>query len=87
MEIKGVNHKPYEKSIPPSIIFEVEISHVKWQEAIVGVHGWLEADDGKIIASVNEVPKELKAGEIGARDSIHDSGFKEEVYRTRVLHH
>ena len=36
MEIKGVKCKPYEKSALPSIIFEVEIGHIKYQEAIIG---------------------------------------------------
>lgn len=86
MEIKIVEPKPYEKSALPSIIFEVEISHVKYQEAIIGVNGWLETDDGKVIASINEhIYEKPKASEIGARGSSFDSKFKEEIYRTRLI--
>ena len=86
MEIKNVEPKPYEKSALPSIIFEVEISHVKYQEAIIGVNGWLETDDGKVIASINEhIYEKQKASEIGARGSKFDSKFKEEIYRTRII--
>ena len=85
MEIKNVEHKPYEKSVLPSIIFGVEISHVKYQEAIIGVSGWLETDDGKVIASINEDIYEKRGDEIGARGSKYDSEFKDEIYRTRVV--
>jgi len=86
MEIKNAEPKPYEKSALPSIIFEVEISHVKYQEAIMGVNGWLETDDGKVIASINEhIYEKPKASEIGARGSKFDSKFKEEIYRTRII--
>ena len=85
MEIKNVEHKPYEKSVLPSIIFGVEISHVKYQEAIIGVSGWLETDDGKVIASINEDIYEKRGGEIGARGSKYDSEFKDEIYRTRMV--
>jgi len=86
MEIKGVKHEPYEKSVFPSIIFEVEIGHIRYQEAIIGVSGWLETDDGKVIASVNEhIYEKPKAREIGAKGSAHDPEFKEEIYRTKVI--
>jgi len=85
MEIKSVESKPYEKSVLPSIIFEVEISHMRYREAIIGVSGWLETDDGKIIASINEDIYEKGGGEIGARGSKYDSWFKDEIYRTRVV--
>jgi len=86
MEIKNVEPKPYEKSALPSIIFEIEISHVKYQEAIMGVSGSLETDDGKVIASINEhIYEKPKTSEIGARGSGFDSGFKEEIYRTRII--
>ena len=86
MEIKNVEPKPYEKSALPSIIFEIEISHVKYQEAIIGVNGWLETDDGKVLASVNEhIYEKPKASKIGARGSSFDSGFKEEIYRAKII--
>ena len=85
MKIKNVEPKPYEKSVLPSIIFEVDISHVKYQEAIIGVNGLLETDDGKVLANVNEYICELKTREIGARGSSYDSMFKEEIYRTGII--
>lgn len=86
MEIKNVKPKPYEESVLPSIILEVEISYVKYQEAIIGVNGWLETDDGKIIVSINEYIYEgPKINEIGAKGSRFDSMFREEIYKTRII--
>jgi len=85
MKIEKAIPKVYEKSVLPSIAFELEISHVKYKEAIIGVNGWLETDDGKIIASINEHNGTSKASEIGARGSKFDSEFKEKIYRTRVI--
>ncbi|MCW3132422.1 MAG: hypothetical protein N2V73_06880 [Candidatus Methanospirare jalkutatii] len=85
MRIEKITHNPYDKSVLPSIVFEIEIKHKKYQEAIIGVYGWLETDDGKIIASINEIPKESKAGELGARGSYLDKDFKEEIYKTKVI--
>ena len=68
MKIKNVEPKPYEKSVLPSIIFEVDISHVKYQEAIIGVNGLLETDDGKVLANVNEYICELKTREIAIQN-------------------
>ncbi|RKZ22338.1 hypothetical protein DRQ18_02720, partial [bacterium] len=86
MKIKNIEPKPYEKSVLPSIIFEVEISHVKYQEAIIGINGWLETDDGKILSSIDEhIYEKTKANEIGARGSSFDLRFKEEIYKTRII--
>jgi len=85
MEIRNVVSEPYEKSTPPSIIFEIEISYRKYQEAVIGISGWLETDEGKIIANINEHLYEPKASEIGARGSSFDSKFKEDIYKTRII--
>ena len=85
MRIESVKPEPYEKSALPGIIFEVEISHVKHQEAIIGVSGWLETDDGKVVSSINELCEEPKVNELGAKDSTFDSEFREEIYRTRII--
>ena len=85
MRIEKITHNPYDKSVLPSIVFEIEIKHTKYQEAIIGVHGWLETDDGKIVASINEIPKESKARELRARGSYLDKDFKEEIYKTKVI--
>ena len=86
MQIKNVVPKPYEKSISPAISFEVEIAHIKFQEAIVRVDGWLESDDGKILANVVGFTLEKsKSNEVGARDSGFDSKFKETVYNATLF--
>ena len=86
MEIKKIEPKPYEKSVFPGISFDVEISYIKYKEAIVGINGWLETDDGKIVAEIREeVPEKTKYGEIGARESSFDREFKEDVYRTTLV--
>jgi hypothetical protein len=86
MEIKSVAPKPYDKSIPPGISFEVSLSHIKYQEAIISVGGWLETDEKKIIANLIEVPeRKLTSTEIGAKESVFDSQFKEETYKTTVI--
>jgi len=87
MRIEKITHNPYDKSVLPSIVFEIEIKHTKYQEAIIGVHGWLETDDGKIVASINEIIEKPKATELGARGSYldRDSKDKEEIYKTKVI--
>lgn len=86
MKIENIVAKPYEKSILPSLSFEIEISHIKYQEAITGVSGWLQTDDGKIVAEINETIREKPASdEVGARGSNFDSQFKEEIYKTTLI--
>jgi len=86
MEIKKVLPKPYEKSILPGISFDVEIGYTKYEEAIISIGGWLETDDGKIIAEIREeVPEKAEYSEIGARDSSFDKRFKEGVYKTTLI--
>ena len=85
MRIEKISHNSYDKSVLPSIVFEIEIKHTKYQEAIIGVHGWLETDDGKIVASINEIIEKPKATELGARGSYLDKDFKEEIYKTKVI--
>ncbi|MDI6811115.1 MAG: hypothetical protein QMD80_05505 [archaeon] len=85
MKIEKITTKPYEKSIFPSISFEVEISYKKYKEAIIGLNGWLEADDGKIIAEVEEVAESIEPGYIAARKSSFDHQFKEEIRKATVV--
>ena len=86
MKIESIVEKPYEKSIIPSLSFEIEISHIKYQEAITGVSGWLQTEDGKIVAEINETIRENPASdEVGARNSDFDSHFKEEIYKTTLI--
>ena len=87
MRIEKITHNPYDKSVLPSIVFEIEIEHKKYQEAIIGVYGWLETDDGKIVASINEIIEKPKATELGARGSYldEDSKDKEEIYKTKII--
>jgi len=86
MEIKNVVTKPYEKSISPAISFEVQIAHVRFQEAIINIDGWIESDDGNILANLIEIlPDKLKSNELGARDSSFDSKFTETVYNTKLV--
>jgi len=84
MEILRVEPKSYEKSVLPAIRFEVELAHIKFQEAIVNIEGWVESDDGKILARVQEIPENLKS-EIRAKGSRFDSEFKNTVYTTNLI--
>lgn len=85
MQIKNVVVKPCDNTIHPAISFEVEIVHTKYREGLVSVDGWLESDDGKILANVFEVIPKEKLSEIGASDSIFDSKFKETVYNSTLI--
>ncbi|MCK4528538.1 hypothetical protein KAW18_14295 [candidate division WOR-3 bacterium] len=86
MKIENIVENPYEKSIIPGLSFEIKISHIKYQEAITGVSGWLQTDDGKIVAEIKETIRENPApDEVGARDSDFDSQFKEEIYKTTLI--
>jgi len=86
MEIKKIVPKPYDKSIFPSISFDVEISYGKYSEAIVNIGGWLATDDGKVIAEVKEeVIEPRRDSSIGARGSAFDKEFKEAIYKTTLI--
>jgi len=86
MEIKRVEAKPYEDSIPPGIIFDVEISYTKLIETIISVKGWLKTDDGKIIAAIHELPaRNIPKGEIGAKNTSYDDKIKGEIYKTIII--
>lgn len=77
MKIEEIDPKAYERSINPGIIFKVSISFTTYQEAITNVRGWLETDDQKILAEINEeVTESEDADNIGARGSAIDSQFK-----------
>lgn len=86
MQIKNVVTRPYEKSIPPGLSFEVDIEHIKFQEVIVNISGWVESDDGKVIANIVEVlPDKVKSNELAARGSSLDSMFTKTVYHTILV--
>jgi hypothetical protein len=86
MNIQNVTSSLYEASIRPGISFDVEITHTKYQEAIVDISGWLETDDGKIIAELKEdVSESSSSYEIGAKGSIFDKQFKDEIYKTKLV--
>jgi len=86
MEIKRVVPRPYEKCILPAMSFEVDIAHVKFQEAILGLEGFLESADGRILANIVEIKPEIATtSELGARDSSFDSRFKETVYNSTLV--
>lgn len=86
MEIKKVVVKPYGKSIYPGLSFEVEINHRKYEEAIIGVSGWLETDDEKIIAEINEAMIETsRSDDVGATGSRFNSKFEDKIYKVSVI--
>lgn len=86
MEIKNIEPKPYEKSVFPGISFDIEISYKKYEEAIVSINGWLETDDGKIVAEIREeVIGQVRYSEIGAKNSVFDKEFKEDIYKTALV--
>jgi len=86
MRIMSVAAKPPENILLPSILFEVEIGQVKYGEAIIGISGWLETDDGKIVAHVNEGASQGKrTSEVAARGSFRDNMFREEKYQTILI--
>lgn len=82
MNIKSVVTKPYEDSILPVLIFEVDIAHKKFQEAVISVEGLLESDDGKMLANaVGVTTEKSKSEEVGARDFSFDVRFTDTDYR------
>ena len=87
MNIKNIKPMPYDKSIFPGISFGVEINYEKYQRAILGVEGWLQTDDEKIIAEVRELvkPPFPAPREIGARESIHDGEWKATTIQTTLV--
>gem|GEM_PF-722847 len=88
MKIESVKLGPYERSLLPGLRLEVCISYKKNEQSIIGVNGWLQADDGKLISRIGEAPEELdvtRATEIAARGSSQDSTFREDIYKTVLL--
>jgi hypothetical protein len=84
MRIENAVPTVYEHSIPPGIIFEVRIAYVRFNEAVIGIEGWLISDDGKILAKVIEEGSP-KLDEIGARGSRYDTEFKEESFTSTLI--
>jgi len=87
MEIKQILCKPYEKSLFPSLKFDVEISYAKYQEAIIYIDGWIETDDGKIIAEIKEARQDISIPpcSLSAYGSSFDSHFEENIYKTILI--
>ncbi|HHT9144928.1 MAG: hypothetical protein Q7J76_11160 [Candidatus Brocadiaceae bacterium] len=86
MKIKNLIPKVYEKSFFPNLAIEVEIIYTKYKEAITSINGWLETDDGKTLAYVNEnMPDGTKENDIGASGTKFDADFKEEIYKTSTI--
>ena len=86
MEIKLVESQPYEKSVVPSIKFDVKIEHKKCQESIIGVNGWIESKNGKIITEISEIAVEdLKISHIMAKNSDYDPRFENGIYEVSFL--
>ena len=85
MQIKNVVAKPCDNTIHPAISFEVEIAHTNYREGLVSVDGWIESDDGKILANMFEVMPNEKLSEIGASDSIYNSKFTLTVYNSTLI--
>ncbi len=85
MEIKNIKPRPYVQSIYPSIIFEIEISYIVYQEAIIGMNGWLETDDKKIIAEINESTLGNQSVNLGAAGTSFDLQFGEGVHQTKLV--
>jgi len=87
MEIVSVKPKPYENSVFPGISFEVEISYEGNKQAIIGITGWIQTDDGKIIAEVREERSNLRvfflaASYVGEKDKDY---FKTMKYKTTLV--
>ena len=86
MNIEKVESNPYDKSIFPSISFEVEISRRKYHETIIGIGGYLMTDDNMIIAILDESEFDKpKTEEVGAKGSRFDRDFKEGIYKTLLI--
>jgi hypothetical protein len=87
MEIKNVKVGPFEKFIFPCLQFYVEIAYTKYDEMIVNIGGYLESDDGKIIAVVNEVLPQIltSIGELWAKESHYSKEFKEDIYKATLI--
>ena len=86
MEVRVTSISPIEHSIYPALSFELEVSHIAYEEIIIGINGWLKTDDGKIIANLTEALKEReRKSELGAKDSSFDKNFSSKVFRTNVI--
>jgi hypothetical protein len=86
MNIENIKVAPYEKSIFPGLLFNLSIGYTKFQEAIIRVRGWLETDDGKIIAQVTEdITGSENQGEIAARGTYLDSQFNNQRFEAEIV--
>jgi hypothetical protein len=86
MKIENVVESPYENSIIPGLRFEIEISYIEHQETITDISGWLQTEDGKIVAEISENIRENPVSDdIGAKYSSFDSQFNEKIYKTTLI--
>lgn len=76
MNIKSITVQPHDKSVMPAICFKIEISYGQYREAITNVDGWLESDDGHLLARLAE-NVENSTESIAARNSSFDHNFTE----------
>ena len=54
MRIRSIEHEPGENYVSPRIRFPTTLRYAEFQEAVMGVSGWLETTDGKIIVALKK---------------------------------
>jgi len=59
MQILKAEPRSYDEIFPLGIAFDIEIEYRKYKEAIIGIDGWLEAENRTIIANLVEIPIEV----------------------------
>jgi len=86
MEIVSVKPKPYEYSVLLGISFEVGISYEENRQAIIGITGWIQTDDGKVIAEVREEKRrQPQSLFLAARDFEGDTSMQNEQILIRQI--
>ena len=84
MRIKEITPKPYEKTVFPSILFNIEIEYKGYQEAIISVNGWLESNKGKILSNLIEFRETNRNDGISAKTS-HSNNDYDSIYKTKLI--
>jgi len=88
MKIKVERADPYTTSVFPCLSFKLEIKYMQYQEALVGIEGWLLTDDEKRIADIKEYSNRESSNishTIAAEGSSFDSQFREATCYITVL--
>lgn len=89
MAAKVVNSLALENCSHPTLAFDVEIDFTEWQQAFVGVEGWLKTEAGLYVTNLCEVVDQSKPMEplkLAARESAFDrQHFKPSKFHTRVI--